>query len=93
LSGPSRSGPLRVGFGRAVQPTNEKGSNMSLPISIDPEETGDEETAGQRRGGSHAMWGRRRQAKQRTRVRAKRRRASMAAMNGMHMRRNKRLSW
>jgi hypothetical protein len=64
-----------------------------MRLSIDPEEVEGEEVSAERRGSAHAMWGRRRQAKQRTRARARRRRASMAAMNGMHMRRNKRLSW
>jgi hypothetical protein len=65
---------------------------MSSSMSIDPEEIGGEEQQS-RRGSTHSMWTQRRQSKQRTRVRSKRRRASMAAVNGMHMRRNKRLGW
>ena len=61
--------------------------------SVDPEDLGNEEVGGPSRGSTHAVWSQRRQAKQRTSVRAKRRRASMASMNGMHLRRNKRVSW
>jgi hypothetical protein len=61
--------------------------------SANPEDLGNEEEGGPSRGSTHAVWSQRRQAKSRTRVRAKRRRASMAAMNGMHLRRNKRLGW
>jgi hypothetical protein len=61
--------------------------------SVDPEDLGNEEMGGPSRGSTHAVWSQRRQAKQRTRVRAKRRHASMAAMNGIHLRRNKRSGW
>ncbi len=66
---------------------------MKSASSLDPEELGGDESSGPSRGSSHAMWTQRRQAKQRTRVRAKRRGASLAAQKGMHLRRNKRVSW
>ena len=53
----------------------------------------DEEAGSQSRGSTHAMWTQRRQAKRRAKVRAKRHRANMAALNGIHLRRNKRLGW
>jgi len=61
--------------------------------SVDPEDLGNEEVGGPSRSSTRAMWLQRRQVKQRTRVRARRRRASMATMNGMHLRHNKRFSW
>jgi len=81
-----------AGFGRDARPM-EKGQNMNSASSLDPEELGSDELGSPSRGSTHAMWTQRRQAKQRTRVRAKRRRASMAALKGMHLRRNKRVSW
>ena len=48
---------------------------------------------GRGRGSTRAVWSQRRQAKQRTRVRAKRRRSSTTTVSGMHLRRNKRTSW
>jgi hypothetical protein len=71
----------------------EKGQNMKSASSLDPEESDGEVLGNPSRGSTHAMWTQRRQAKQRTRVRAKRRGASMAAQKGMHLRRNKRVSW
>lgn len=59
---------------------------------LDPED-GSDGTAGPSRGSTHAVWSQRRQAKRRTRVRAKRRRANVASTSGMHLRRNKRMSW
>ena len=61
--------------------------------SVDPDDLGNEELGSPSRGSTHSVWSQRRQAKQRTRVRAKRRRASMTGMNGIHLRRNKRVSW
>ena len=48
---------------------------------------------GQNRGSTHAIWTQRRQAKRRSRARVRRGGSNTAAKNGMHMRRNKRLSW
>jgi hypothetical protein len=70
----------------------KKGQNMSSNSGY-PEDLGDEEVGSRSRGSTHAVWSQRRQAKQRTRVRAKRSRSGTAAMNGMHLRRNKRSSW
>ena len=91
-----RPAPLKTaacaGFGRDTWPM-EKGQNMKSASSLDPEESDGEVLGNPSRGSTHAMWTQRRQAKQRTRVRAKRRGASMAAQKGMHLRRNKRVSW
>ena len=66
---------------------------MSQSPSIEPEE-GDEEFGTLRRGSTHAIWTQRRQAKRRAQVRAGRRRADTATnKKGIHLRRNKRLSW
>lgn len=61
--------------------------------SMNPEDLEQEDAGSPSRGSTHAVWSQRRQAKRRTRVRAKRRRANTAAMNGMHLRRNKRVGW
>jgi len=66
---------------------------MKSADSFDPEEGHHEELGSQGRGSTHAVWAQRRQAKRRANVRAKRHRASMAAMNGMHLRRKKRVTW
>jgi hypothetical protein len=71
----------------------EKGQNMKSASSLDPEELGGDESGGPSRGSTRAMWTQRRQAKQRTQSRAKRRGASMAAQKGIHLRHNKRVSW
>jgi hypothetical protein len=76
----------------AARRKRKKGSNMTARHLVELEEL-DEETGGQSRGSSHAMWTQRRQAKRRAKVRAKRHRASMAASNGIHLRRNKRFGW
>jgi hypothetical protein len=60
--------------------------------SDDPEDLGNE-AGGPSRGSTRAVWSQRRQTKQRTRVRAKRRGTSAAAMSGMHLRRNKRVGF
>lgn len=60
--------------------------------SEDPEDSVSE-AVGPVRGSTRAVWSQRRQTKQRTRVRAKRRGSSTAAMNGMHLRRNKRVGF
>lgn len=60
---------------------------------LDPDD-GSDEMSGPSRGSTHAVWSQRRQAKRRTRVRAKRHRSSnMASMSGIHQRRNKRMGW
>jgi hypothetical protein len=71
----------------------EKGENMKPASSLDPEELGGDTLGGPSRGSTHAMWTQRRQAKRRTRAHTKRRGASLAAQKGMHLRRNKRVSW
>jgi hypothetical protein len=65
---------------------------MSL-YSVEAEDSGGDELSVPSRGSTHAVWSQRRQAKQRTKVRAKRRRTTLTAMSGMHLRRNKRVSW
>jgi hypothetical protein len=77
---------------RAATPIKERGSVMSSTLSNEMDEFGDE-FGNQGRGSTRAMWTQRRQAKQRTRAKAKRTSASMAAQKGMHMRRNKRMGW
>jgi hypothetical protein len=66
---------------------------MGSTLTNERDEFGEDESQDQGRGGSRAAWSQRRQAKQRTRARAKRGNASMAAQKGMHMRRNKRMGW
>jgi hypothetical protein len=68
-----------------------KGFNMNSN-DLDPE-NGSDEGSGPSRGSTHSVWSQRRQAKTRTRVRAKRRSSNVAATKGMHLRRNRRMSW
>ena len=75
----------------AARGRRNKGFNMSS-YDLNPDD-GSDETGGPSRGSTHAVWLQRRQAKRRTRVRAKRRRTTAASMSGMHLRRNKRVSW
>jgi hypothetical protein len=61
--------------------------------SGDLDELDVDESAAPRRANARAPWAQRRQAKQRTRARTSRRRASATAHSGMHLRRNKRMAW
>jgi len=82
---------------RRRKPTNanqeNEGSNMYPMNSGDLDEMDLDETGVPRRANARAPWAQRRQAKQRSRARTSRRRATATAHNGMHMRRNKRMAW
>ena len=66
---------------------------MRSNLSDELGEFGENESQSQGRGDSRSAWSQRRQAKQRTRAKAKRGQASVTAQKGIHMRRNKRMGW